>query len=303
MRMERDFHMVKGEGETSYTTNSRLQQKALLETKPVLEEAVRQVCSALLPPNLVVCDLGWGSAGHNMVGIQFFLNDLPGNDFNHIFQSVERFKNSVTTHHKGERLLPFYIAGLSGSYYTRLFPSQSVHLFHSSYSLHWHSHDGLVVGGKMVLTFLGRKEEDVYSGNLNYLYELLAQSLRSLVDKGLVEEDKLNSFNLPMYGPSIDEVKAAVKQTGLFDINKIKLFESNWDPYDDNSEDDNVQYSIQSGVNVAKCLRAVMETIFVSHFGESILGTLFKEFASKVAEYLEREKTKYTVIVLSLKRR
>ncbi|RLM55218.1 anthranilate O-methyltransferase 1-like [Panicum miliaceum] len=358
--MERDFQMVKGEGETNYTTNSRLQQKALLETKPVLEEAVRQVCSALLPPNLVVCDLGCGSgdntliflsevinasSGHNMVGIQFFLNDLPGNDFNHIFQSVERFKNSVTTHHKGERLLPFYIAGIPGSYYTRLFPSQSVHLFHSSYSLHWHSqlpdgldgnkrniyiakatsppcvaqlyqkqfqkdmmlflelrYDELVVGGKMVLTFLGRKEEDVYSGNLNYLYELLAQSLRSLVDKGLVEEDKLNSFNLPMYGPSIDEVRASVKQTGLFDINEIKLFESNWDPYDD-SEDDNVQDSIQSGVNVTKCLRVVMETIFVSHFGESILDALFKEFAKKVAEYLEREKTKYTVIVLSLQRR
>jgi hypothetical protein len=37
-------------------------------------------------------------------------------------------------------------------------------------------YDELVVGGKMVLTFLGRKEEDVYSGNLNYLYELLAIS-------------------------------------------------------------------------------------------------------------------------------
>ena len=93
--------------------------KALLETKPVLEEAVRQVCSALRPPNLVVCDLGCGSGdntliflsevisasgGHNMVGVQFFLNDLPGNDFNRIFQSVEQFKNSFTAHHKGSRV-------------------------------------------------------------------------------------------------------------------------------------------------------------------------------------------------------
>ncbi|CAL5037800.1 unnamed protein product [Urochloa decumbens] len=360
MRMERDFHMVKGEGETSYTTNSRLQQKALFEAKPVVEEAVRQVCSAFLRQNLVVCDLGCGSgdntaliflsevinasSGHNVVGIQFFLNDLPGNDFNHVFQSVERFKNSVTAYQNGERGFPFYIAGLSGSYYTRLFPSQSVHLFHSSYSLHWHSqlpdgldgnkgniyiakatplpvvklyqeqfqkdlmlflelrYDELVVGGQMVLTFLGRKEEDVYGGNLNYLSELLAQSLWSLVDKGLVEEDKLNSFNLPLYGASVGEVKAAVKQTGLFDIDEIKLFESNWDPYDD-SEDDNVHDSIQSGVNVAKCIRAVMETLFVSHFGKSILDALFKEYASKVADYLEREKTKYSVIVLSLQRR
>ncbi|CAN6164426.1 unnamed protein product [Urochloa humidicola] len=153
MRMERDFHMVKGEGENSYTTNSRLQQKALFEAKPVIEEAVRQVCSAFLRQNLVVCDLGCGSgdntliflsevinasSGHNVVGIQFFLNDLPGNDFNRVFRSVEWFKNSITAYHKGERRLPFYIAGLSGSY-SMLFPSQSVHLFHSSYSLHWHS--------------------------------------------------------------------------------------------------------------------------------------------------------------------
>ncbi|RCV21058.1 hypothetical protein SETIT_4G107000v2 [Setaria italica] len=359
MSMERDFHMVEGDGETSYTTNSRLQQKALFETKSVLEEAVRQVCSALLPPNLVVCDLGCGpgdntliflsevikaSSSHNVPEIQFFLNDLPGNDFSHVFRSAERFKSSVTACHKGERRLPFHIAGLSRSYYTRLFPSQSVHLFHSSYSLHWRSqlpdgldgnkrniyiakatplsvvklyqeqfqkdlilflelrYDELVVGGQMVLTFLGRKEEDLYSGNMNYLCELLAQSLQSLVEKDLVEEDKLNSFNLPIFGASIDEVKAAIKQTGLFDINEIKLFESNWDPYDD-SEDDNVQDNIQSGVNVAKCIRAVMETLFVSHFGESILDALFKEYASKVAEYLERDKAKYSVMVLSLQRR
>lgn len=117
-----------------------------------------------------------------------------------------------------------------------------------------------------------------------------------------MEEDRLNSFNLPIYGPSVDEVKAAVKQTGLFNINEIKIFESNWDPYDD-SEDGNVQDIIQSGVNVAKCLRAVMETLFVSHFGGSMLDALFNEYARKVAEYLKREKIKYSVIVLSVQRR
>ena len=41
----------------------------------------------------------------------------------------------------------------------------------------------LAFGGQMVLTFLGRKEDDVYSGSMNYIYELLAQSLQSLVEK------------------------------------------------------------------------------------------------------------------------
>ena len=41
----------------------------------------------------------------------------------------------------------------------------------------------LAFGGQMVLMFLGRKEDDVYSGSMNYIYELLAQSLQSLVEK------------------------------------------------------------------------------------------------------------------------
>lgn len=119
----------------------------------MLEKAVAELCPAVLPRNLVIGDLGCGSGKNTLiflsdvinatkghpVELQFFLNDLPGNDFNHIFQSLEQFKNSTAVDQKGESLPTFYIAGLPGSYYARLFPSQSVHLFHSSFSLHWHS--------------------------------------------------------------------------------------------------------------------------------------------------------------------
>ncbi|RLN12138.1 anthranilate O-methyltransferase 1-like [Panicum miliaceum] len=91
-------------------------------------------------------------------------------------------------------------------------------------------YEELAFDGQMVLTFLGRKEDDVYSGSMNYLYELLAQSLQSLVEKDLVNQKKLNSFNLPIYGASVAEVKEVVNQSGRFDINHINLFESNWDP-------------------------------------------------------------------------
>ena len=117
-----------------------------------------------------------------------------------------------------------------------------------------------------------------------------------------MEKEKLDSFNLPVYAPSMDEVKAVVEQSQQFDMNHIKLFETNWDPYDD-SEGNDVHDSVQSGINVAKCLRAVMEPLFAIHFGESVLDELFKKFAYNVTLHLDTEKTKYSVITLSLKRR
>ncbi|KAM3196400.1 hypothetical protein ACQJBY_072212 [Aegilops geniculata] len=371
MKMEHDLHMTKGEEETSYFKNSRLQEKALVETKPVLQKIVMEMCVDLLHPTMTIVDLGCSSSDNTLffvsnvikavsyhlekfsghpTELQFFLNDLPGNDFNRVFQSLQRFRNSIDMDHKGEPIPAFYIAGLPSSYYTRLLPRRSVHLFHSSYCLHWRSrladglegkkrpypnegnigigattppcvvkmykeqfqkdimlflqlrHEELVANGQMVLTFLGRKHDDVYNASLNRLYGLLSQFVQSLVEEGLVEKEKLDSFNLPLYGPSMDEVKAVVDQSQQFELTHIKLFETNWDPYDD-SEGNDVHDSVQSGVNVANCLRAVMQPLFASHFGESVLDELFKKFAYNVMLHLVKEKTKYSVITLSLKRR
>uniref|UniRef100_A0A0A9H7U4 Benzoate carboxyl methyltransferase n=1 Tax=Arundo donax TaxID=35708 RepID=A0A0A9H7U4_ARUDO len=281
--------------------------------------------------------------------VQFFLNDLPGNDFNLLFQSLELFKKLAAKEKKGEALPQYYIAGLPGSFYTRLFPDRCVHLFHSSYCFMWRSkvpaelsrgtvvnegniyiwettppsvvqlhrkqfredfsqflklrHNELVSRGQMVLTFLGRKNKDVLRGELSYMWGLLAQALQSLVQQGRVEKEKLDSFNLPFYAPSVDEAREVIKQSELFDINHIQLFESNWDPHDDMDDGDVVLDSIQSGVNVAQCIRAVVEPLITHHFGEEILGDLFDMFARNVAKHLQKVKTRYPVIVLSLKAR
>ncbi|KAL6594290.1 hypothetical protein ACP70R_048483 [Stipagrostis hirtigluma subsp. patula] len=297
----------------------------------------------------IIADRCCKSGEGDPVELQFFLNDLTGNDFNQLFRSLEEFKRSGTSDQKRHTLPSYYVSGLPGSYYNRLFPRQSVHLFHSSYCLHWRSkvpegleawseaqsnedniyitrtttpfvvkryqeqfhkdfslflklrHEELVSGGQMVLVFLGRKDEDVYNGDLNKLFGLVARSLQSLVNKGLVEKEKLESFNLPVYGPSVAEVKEVVMQSHMFNMNHIKLFEANWDPYDD-SEGDDVQDSARSSMNAAKCIRSVLKSLIACHFGETILDALFTEFACLVAKHLEEEKTKYAIIVMSLKK-
>lgn len=350
----------------------QFQKKAILENRPLLQKAVAEVYTSLSPVStMVVADLGCSSGPNALlivdevigmisgykqkanergaVELQFFLNDLPSNDFNLVFQSLDQF-HSVTR--KEEATPPYYVAGLPGSFYTRLFPSQSVHLFHSSYSLHWLSkvpdelssgryenegniHIGrttppsltnlfkeqfqidfelflalrskeLMSGGRMLLTFLGRKSEEMLMhGESGTMWELLSESLRSLVLKGLVEKEKLDSFNLPLYAPSMEEVKAAINRTGLFDIEHMGVIGLNWgrDPQDDDPDDDHVVPDpASSGKNLSMTTRSVLEPLMAGNFREGIMDELFAVYAALVAKHLENRNTKYPSIVVCLKK-
>uniref|UniRef100_A0A0E0L9V3 Uncharacterized protein n=1 Tax=Oryza punctata TaxID=4537 RepID=A0A0E0L9V3_ORYPU len=321
------------------------------ETKPIIEKATIEVYKALLPKTMVIADLGCSTGPNTMLFMSNVINMIAhhcSNDFNQLFRSLEKIKNSTTTGHKGDLPPSYYISGLPKSYYSRLLPRHSVHLFHSSYCLHWRSqvpdgleasgksllnqdiyissttsplvvklfqeqfqkdfslflqlrHEELVNGGHMVLVFLGRKDDDVYNGDLNHIFGLVAKALESLVGKGLVSKEKLESFNLPIYGPSVDEVKEIVTKSHMFNLDHIKLIEANWDPYDD-SEGDVVHDGANSSLNISKFIRPALESLIASHFGGSILDALFEEFRSLVAQHLKREKTKFAVIVMSLKK-
>ena len=116
-----------------------------------------------------------------------------------------------------------------------------------------------------------------------------------------MEKERLEAFNLPLYGPSIAEVKEIVMESHMFKLDHIKLLELNWDPYDD-TEGDDVHNSVRSGMNVSKLVRALMEPLIASHFGENILDLLFADYSYLLAKHLEQEKTKTAFIIMSLKK-
>ncbi|KAL4568978.1 hypothetical protein LXL04_024604 [Taraxacum kok-saghyz] len=158
----------------------------------------------------------------------------------------------------------------------------------------------IVSGGRMVLTILGRRNEDPCSKECCYIWELLAMALNDMVIEGLIEEKKMDSFNIPQYTPCSKEVKDEVEKEGSFTINCLEVSEVNWDANTDNRlnlPDKN------GGYNVAKCMRAVAEPLLASHFGESIIEEVFIRYRKIITERMSKEKTQFINVTVSMTRK
>ncbi|WMV11034.1 hypothetical protein MTR67_004419 [Solanum verrucosum] len=162
------MHMNAGNGECSYASSSTLQRKVIQEAKPVLEDAINNMFNNNIgdfPKSSCfnMADLGCSSGPNTLFTVsniikivqvlcheksckmpefQAYLNDLPDNDFNAIFKSIPSFYRDL----KDEANC--FISGVPGSFYERLFHSKSLHLVHSSSSLHWLS-QGLIEQAKL----------------------------------------------------------------------------------------------------------------------------------------------------------
>ena len=134
-----------------------MQRSVMHKTKHILEECIIKLYCTTLPSCLTVADLGC-SSGPNALMVastiikvvdatsqtlnreppmfQFSLNDLFGNDFNTIFESLPEFYKRLEEE-MGHKLGPCFISGTPGTFYGRLFPNNSIHFFHSNISLHW----------------------------------------------------------------------------------------------------------------------------------------------------------------------
>ncbi|CAI0554982.1 unnamed protein product [Linum tenue] len=156
--MQKVFHMKGGLGEESYALNSKSQSAYLSRAMQVLDQAVLDLCTAGFPANSFnIADLGCSSGPNSLVAaaqitgiihqkssqlgrtppeFSVFLNDLPGNDFNTVFNSLPSFQEKLKTEH-GQDFGPCYVSGVPGSFYGRLFPSNSLHFVHSGQCLHW----------------------------------------------------------------------------------------------------------------------------------------------------------------------
>lgn len=115
----------------------------------------------------------------------------------------------------------------------------------------------MVPGGKLVFSLLGQRPDDKPENALQ-LFEFINAVLHEMASKGLIDEERLDSFYIPVYGPSEKELREIVEAEGSFSIDKMAIHEP---PPPQNA---NLTPKARAGG-----LRAAMEPIIVRHFGAS----------------------------------
>nr|XP_027086457.1 theobromine synthase 2-like [Coffea arabica] len=124
---------------------------------------------------------------------------------------------------------------------------------------------------------------------------------------GLLEEEKLDSFNLPLYTPSLEVVKCIVEEEGSFEILYLETFKVRYDAGFSIDDDYQVRSLFQvycdehvKAAYVTFFFRAVFEPILASHFGEAIMPDLFHRFAKNAAKALRLGNGFYNSLIISL---
>ncbi|KAK2999409.1 hypothetical protein RJ639_023540 [Escallonia herrerae] len=126
-------------------------------------------------------------------------------------------------------------------------------------------------------------------------------ALSEMVSEGLIEEETLDSFNIPKYTPCPAEVKTEVEKEGSFAIDRLEVSKVNRNAYEDELwPSDEFK---DGGHNVAECMRAVTEPILVSHFGKTIIDEVFCRYREIIADRMSKERTEFINVTVSMTRK
>ncbi|QCE03227.1 jasmonate O-methyltransferase [Vigna unguiculata] len=106
-----------------------------------------------------------------------------------------------------------------------------------------------------------------------------ATKLRKLLLRNL--KAKLDYFDLPIYGPTLEEVRQVIEEEGSFSLG-----------WDGNLGEDVYDASVDSQTRaliVAKSIRAIFEPLLSIEFGEVIMDEFFFRFAMTVSQLIDTE--------------
>ncbi|BBH02049.1 hypothetical protein Prudu_012500 [Prunus dulcis] len=388
IKLEKIFSMKGGKGESSYANNSQAQAIHARSMLHLLKETLDNVQLSSPQVPFVVVDLGCSSGSNTIYIIDViikhiakryealgceppefsaFFSDLPSNDFNTLFQLLPPMANhggSMEETLAADSHRSYFAAGVPGSFYRRLFPSRSIDLFHSAFSLHWLSQvpesvldkrsaaynkervfihganestaiaykkqfqtdlasflrsraKELKKGGSMFLVCLGRTSVDPLTKvaqafsleptfrmlgmilskrliEISHIFELQLADQKAekkikemCMIKGLITNEKRDSFNIPVYASSLQDFKEVVEDVGR-------------KPLVVNQPDD----AAEVGRALANSCRSVAGVLVDAHIGDHLGNELFARVEQRGTgqskELLEQLQFLHIVASLSL---
>ncbi|KAJ8544785.1 hypothetical protein K7X08_017368 [Anisodus acutangulus] len=353
MGVEKVFHMTGGVGETSYSRNSSLQKKASDMMKHIILETVEEVCLTTKSKSIGIADLGCSSGPNTLSNVKeiietvqrtspnnipeflVFLNDLPTNDFNAIFQALPDFRHQL----KSAVPSNIYIAAYPGSFYGRLFPDHCLHFIYSTYSLHRLSRippgiydeqgrsmnkDNIYISEKsspLVSEAYFKQFQEDYSLFLSSRSEELVSGgkmvLILLGREGLHHADRGNTFFWKILSKSLTNLvsKGDLEKERL-DSYEVHFYAPCKEEIEDmvnregsfevdrlemfEVEKNIIGNGMSYGTMVAMTVRAIQESMIAHHFGEAIIESLFEEYGRLVDEEMAKEEIRPITFLLVL---
>lgn len=115
--------------------------------------------------------------------------------------------------------------------------------------------------------------------------------------QGVVDRAKIDEFNLPIYVPSVGEMRKEIEKNGCFSIQKMEL------TIPRGKDDGPIDVA-----NLIMHLRAGMQGVFAAHFGDSVVEKMFDKISAKAQEMSNFIESSYdrnsaTQLFLVLKRK
>ncbi|GMP59400.1 hypothetical protein CsSME_00022687 [Camellia sinensis var. sinensis] len=156
--------------------------------------------------------------------------------------------------------------------------------------------DEIIVGGMMILIMPGLADGIQCSQDpCSPFFYAFNQSLLDMVKLGMINEDEVDSFNLPLYTTSPKEMTNLVERNGCFSIERMEV--SNTRPKNDGPP---IVPAILTHYRVG------LEGIFTKHFGSKIFDELFERTLNKsteISSMLESSCVEGAQLFLVLKRK
>ncbi|KFK29160.1 hypothetical protein AALP_AA7G096900 [Arabis alpina] len=332
--------MQSGESETSYAKNSYGPAAALAMSKPMLINSVKLINGGF-SSHLKIADLGCAIGDNTLstvdtvvevlrgkldvndggaepeMELEVFFSDLPSNDFNTLFRSLDKKLNGK-----------YFAAGVPGSFYTRLFPKGELHVVVTMSALQWLSQlpekgsktwnkgrvgiegaekevieayaeqadkdlieflmcrkEEIVIGGVLFMLMGGRPSgsmsqfSDPDSSLKHPLATLMDQAWQDLVDEGLIEEEKRDGFNIPVYNRSTEEIVAAIDRCGGFKIERMENFKVA--DHMNGKQEEFLKDPVSYGRARANIAQASIKPMVEAHLGPDLTRKLFKRMRGR----------------------